>query len=75
MHAQVQILPIDCHFEADYQKKKIESNDKDKTVAKDKETKTSKSVFFSNSSALAAAENESSEPIVYVVTIDAQNRL
>jgi hypothetical protein len=63
------------HFEADCQKKKIESNDKDKTAAKDKETKTSKSAFFSNSSALAAAENESSEPRVYVVTIDAQNRL
>ena len=46
------------------------TSDKDKT-AKDKETKTSKSVFFSKSSAPAAAdpdsEDESYEPRAYVV--------
>ena len=55
---------IDGHFEVDCCKKKSankdNSSDKDKT-AKDKETKTLKSVFFSKSSAQAAADPDSED--------------
>jgi len=72
--SKCKFCPIDGHFEVDCRKMKSvskdNSSDKDKT-AKDKDFKTSKSVFFSKSSAPTAAdpdsEDESYEPRAYVV--------
>jgi len=64
------------HFEVDCRKKKSESKDKSSNkdrVSKDKDTKALKAVFFSKSSAPAAAdsdsEDESFEPRAYVVSV------
>ena len=73
---------IDGHFEADCHKKKSaskdNSSDKDKSV-KDKDTKASNSVFFSKSSAPAAAdtdfEDDSYEPRAFVVNAIQSNFL
>jgi len=68
---------IDGHSEVDCRKKKSESKDKKcnkDRASKDKDTKASKSVFFSKSSAPATADSDSKDEYfepgrAYVVSV------